>query len=472
MYIIIKKSGKHIFSFYLNSAKKKIQIGGDGGDILFSSDMVNYELSLCKEFDIKTRKYLWFMYPASGAFTVDGKLIESGTVLWEDKPVSANDFTFSLSHKSSIENFAKNKISDASTTLVLENDVENFNRLVVEINGKKSVFTYENGKTITIGRNNSTIDIPFPEVSSEHLVLSMKNNEVFLFNKGKNGTWSNGVRVDNCKLELGRYHFSIAGKYSLFISLESEENEKSFYIGSLKPLFNKLEDWINKKELFKNHPIVLITGESGAGKEIFAEFAHKISARKGLFSTINSASIPSELMETELFGSCKGAFTDAETREGAFLLSNHGTLFLDEIGEMAFNLQSKLLRVLEDWTIRKVGENGSGTKVDVMVVAATNKELERSCFEGTFRKDLYYRLNTLSIHIPPLRERKEDVIPLALHIMYSISGKIITIDEDAKEKLESYSWPGNVRELKSLMTRFAYKDKNVLSISDIDFLTD
>lgn len=471
MYIIIRKNGKHIFSFYLNSAKKKIQIGGANGDILFSSDMVGYELLLCKEFDINTRKYLWFMYPVSGVFAVEGMTVESGAILWEEKLVTVDDYTFSLSHKSSIENFTKSKLSDASTTLVLENDSDDFNSLVVEVNGKRSVYTYENGKVITIGRKNSTIELPFPEVSAEHLILSMKHNEVFLFNKGKNGTWSNGVRVDNCKLELGRYLFSVAGKYSVFISLESEEEEKSYYIGALKPFFNRMEDWINKKELFKNHPIILVTGESGVGKEIFAEFAHKISARKGLFSTINSASIPSELMESELFGSCKGAFTDAESREGAFMVSNHGTLFLDEIGEMAFNLQSKLLRVLEDWTIKKVGENGAGTKVDVMVVVATNKDLKKSCADGSFRTDLYYRLNTLSIQIPPLRERVDDIIPLALHIMYSISGKSITIEDEAQEKLKAYLWPGNVRELKSLMTRFAYKDKNILSVSDIDLLT-
>ena len=277
------------------------------------------------------------------------------------------------------------------------------------------------------------------------------------------------VRINNGILEEGKYRFSLAGRHEVIIKINKEKTSETFLVGALSPYFEQVENWLNQPVLFRNHPIILLTGESGCGKEVFAEFIHKTSGRKGAFVTYNAASIPENLAESELFGTSKGGFTGAEEREGAFMQADGGTLFLDEIAEIPMNLQSKLLRVLEDWNIRKVGENGLGRKVDINLVLATNKDLEAAVANQTFRKDLFYRVSTLNMKIPPLREHSSDIVPLAKHLFRALSGRELEIEETAVEKLESYSWPGNVRELKSVITRFAYTGKTVLSAADLQF---
>ena len=151
------------------------------------------------------------------------------------------------------------------------------------------------------------------------------------------------------------------------------------------------------------------------------------------------------------------------------MLADGGTLFLDEIAEIPVTLQSKLLRVLEDWNVRKVGESGIGRKVDVNLVLATNKDLENAVTAQTFRKDLFYRISTLHVKIPPLRDHEADIVPLAKHLYRALSGRELEIEDSAVKKLLSYSWPGNIRELKSVITRFAYSGKSVLGSGDLQF---
>jgi transcriptional regulator with PAS, ATPase and Fis domain len=294
----------------------------------------------------------------------------------------------------------------------------------------------------------------------------MKDNGLHFRSKGKNGTWVNGVKIESGVLEEGKYFFSVAGRHDVLISVNKEKTSESYHIGSLAPQFEQIENWLNQPVLFSNHPIILLTGESGVGKEVFAEFIHKTSGRKGQFVTYNTASIPDTLVESELFGTVKGSFTGAEERSGAFISADGGTLFLDEIAEMPMNLQSKLLRVLEDWMVRKVGESGHGRKVDVTLILATNKDLEKAVENQSFRKDLFYRLSTLHLNIPPLRERKKDIVPLCRHIHSALCGKDLKIDTAAEEKLLEHNWPGNVRELKSVITRFAYSGKDTFSAKD------
>jgi len=203
---------------------------------------------------------------------------------------------------------------------------------------------------------------------------------------------------------------------------------------------------------------ILITGESGTGKEIAAKAIHKLSKRKnGPFVALNCGAIPENLLESELFGHERGAFTGAlDRRIGKFELSDGGTIFLDEIGTMSAGMQSKLLRVLEDHKIERVG-GGSPIEVDVRVLAATNIDFPKHIREGKFREDLYYRLNVIPLHMPPLRERKED---LPLFISYFIEkfnhelGKKITgVSPEVLAYLKSYDFPGNVRELKNIIER-------------------
>ena len=203
---------------------------------------------------------------------------------------------------------------------------------------------------------------------------------------------------------------------------------------------------------------VLITGESGTGKELVARAIHENSARaKAPFITINCGAFPETLLESELFGYMRGAFTGAnENRRGLFQAADGGTLFMDEIGNMSLTMQVKLYRVLQEGKVRPLGSTEE-LDVDVRVIAATNKNLETEIAEGRFREDLYYRLSVIPIHLPPLRERREDIPILARAFLdrysKSMNKPIEGIDSEAVRRLEVYDWPGNVRELENTLER-------------------
>ena len=218
----------------------------------------------------------------------------------------------------------------------------------------------------------------------------------------------------------------------------------------------KIFDVIKKVSHYKS--TVLITGESGTGKELVARALHYNSGRsQHPFIAVNCGAIPENLLESELFGHAKGAFTDAiRTKKGLFEEADAGTLFLDEIGELPGQLQVKLLRVLQDGEIRRIGES-KPIQIDVRIVAATVKDLPKEVNEGRFREDLFYRLNVLPIHIPPLRERKEDIPLLIQHFIgkynQAMNKHVGNIDHEAMERLMSYKWYGNVRELENTIER-------------------
>ena len=203
---------------------------------------------------------------------------------------------------------------------------------------------------------------------------------------------------------------------------------------------------------------VLITGESGTGKDVASNLIHKYSKRSGNpFININCAAIPENLLESELFGYVKGAFTGAyASNPGKFQMADKGTIFLDEIGDMPLSLQGKLLQVLQDGRIQRVGDN-TFKKVDIRIVSATNRNLRELVANGSFREDLFYRINTFSIEIPPLRKRISDIWPSALHFIKffsdSMNKDICCVEKSARELLESYRWQGNVRELKNVMAK-------------------
>jgi two-component system nitrogen regulation response regulator NtrX len=203
---------------------------------------------------------------------------------------------------------------------------------------------------------------------------------------------------------------------------------------------------------------VVIFGENGTGKELVAHLLHMRSQRRdNPFVEMNCAAIPEELIESELFGHMKGSFTGAsEDKEGKFAQADGGTLFLDEVGDMSSKTQAKVLRVLEEQRFTPVGGVAS-MKVDVRVIASTNKNLEREIEEGNFREDLYYRLNVIPFQLPPLRERREDITSLARYFLDDFAArygrKAPTLTRRALDALETYSWPGNVRELRNIMER-------------------
>ena len=210
---------------------------------------------------------------------------------------------------------------------------------------------------------------------------------------------------------------------------------------------------------------LLIYGENGTGKELVARMVHRHSPRSGeAFIDVNCAAIPEELIESELFGHVKGAFTGAtERKKGKFELADEGTLFLDEVGDMSLKVQAKVLRVLQEQTFEPVG-GARQVKVDVRVIAATNKDLEREIQQGNFREDLYFRLNVLPLAVPPLRERGDDVLLLAHHFAAQFAGRYgqaaKQFTDAATGALLAYRWPGNVRELRNIVERLAILVEN------------
>jgi two-component system response regulator GlrR len=218
---------------------------------------------------------------------------------------------------------------------------------------------------------------------------------------------------------------------------------------------------------------VVIYGESGTGKELVAHAIHSVSQRSAKpFVTVNCSAIPESLFESELFGHVKGAYTGAtESRKGLFQEANGGTLFLDEIGEIPLALQAKLLRVLQEGEVRRVGENRP-VRVDVRLVSATNKDLQKAVETGEFRQDLFYRINVIPIRIPPLRDRREDIPLLANHFLEQANRRLEKRREgftrEAMRRLLDYSWPGNVRELENKVKQSALLARgDLVEVEDI-----
>ncbi|GAB6066562.1 sigma-54-dependent Fis family transcriptional regulator [Aquifex pyrophilus] len=225
------------------------------------------------------------------------------------------------------------------------------------------------------------------------------------------------------------------------------------------------------EKVAKSDSTVLLLGESGTGKSLIARTIHYESPRKEKpFVTVNCAAIPENLLEAELFGYEKGAFTGAYApKKGKFELANGGTIFLDEIGDMPLSLQAKILRVLQDREIERLGSEKT-IKVDVRIIAATNKDLKKLVEEGKFREDLYYRLNVIPIYVPPLRERKEDIPLLIQHFLKEFNekyGKEVYLTKEAMERLLEYDYPGNVRELSNIIEQLVILNEGKVDTTDL-----
>jgi len=318
------------------------------------------------------------------------------------------------------------------------------------------------------------LDLKMPEMDGIELLEKLKeqNPEIQIIMMTAYGTVETAVEA----MKKGAYHYigkpinldelklnvkkALNNQGILIENRYLKEELKQQYgdlkiIGESKPIQEVLS---TVARVAPTNSTVLIIGESGTGKELVARAVHTLSQRKDeRFIPVSCAALPETLLESELFGYEKGAFTGAvKKKEGRFELADGGTLFLDEIGDIPLETQVKLLRVIESQEFDRLG--GKDTlKVDVRIIAATNQNLEKRIREKTFREDLYYRLNVISILIPPLRERKEDVIPLVEHFIKKSNQKcgkeIRGITQRAKEILLSYDWPGNVRELENIIER-------------------
>ena len=255
------------------------------------------------------------------------------------------------------------------------------------------------------------------------------------------------------------------------LGLFRERDRQRYQITGGSPAITELKQQI--KIVSPTDAWILIAGENGTGKELVAHTIHRLSKRKDKsFVEVNCAAIPDDLIESELFGHEKGAFTGATTmKRGKFDQANNGILFLDEIGDMSLKAQSKVLRILQEQRFERVGGNRT-IKVNVRVIAATNKNLEEEIERGTFREDLYFRLNVIPMRVPPLRERVNDISMLAHELLdqfsFDTKKEAKSLSPGALELLKSYTWPGNVRELKNLIERMAIMcPGKVIDVEDI-----
>jgi len=354
-----------------------------------------------------------------------------------------------------------------SVILVNQSFLDFFGLKNEEIVGKKIENLLENSRLHIVAKTGS------PEVNDVQII------------RGKPYVVSRLPIVRDGKIigAIGKIIFSKVEEVKEIVSrLDAMSSKLSYYKSELSK-FNKtemasFEDIVTinkemislKQEAYRaaqGNSTILVTGESGTGKELFAQAIHLTSPRrKGPFIRVNCAAVPENLLESEFFGYVSGAFTGAskEGKPGKFELADGGTIFLDEIGDMPLSLQSKILRVLQDRMVERLSSL-KPRKVDVRVISATNQDLERKVREGTFREDLYYRLNVISFELLPLRSRREDIIPLS-HVFLQkynavLGAKIRDLSPEAMFALQNYSWPGNVRELENVIERavnFANQD--------------
>ena len=327
-------------------------------------------------------------------------------------------------------------------------------------------------------------DVKLPGISGIDLIPKIKeiNNKIEIVVLTAYGTISDGVTA----IKRGAFDYITKGdednKILTAVERALEKSEMSVRIEQLEKRVGEKYNFENitgkslkireavhlAQRAAETDVTVLLTGETGTGKEIFAQAIHNGSHRnKHSFVAINCSAISKDLLESEMFGYKAGAFTGAvKNKKGLFEEANEGTIFLDEIGEMDISLQSKILRVLETNEFIKSGDTKS-TQVNVRVIAATNKDLNQEIENGNFRPDLFYRINTMKIELPPLRERPEDIMVFAEYFVKSyaqhMNKNITSIDEDCIKKLKEYSFPGNIRELRNIIERAVIlTDGNVL----------
>lgn len=313
------------------------------------------------------------------------------------------------------------------------------------------------GPTVVGTALGSTLLLTDEAVSGTHLELTPLAEGVRVRDLGStNGTFIGGARITEAL--LGKEATVSVGRTVLRLFIFDEQvavpelgAELEGVIGKSAAMRRLLA--MLRKVATSTSPVVLL-GETGTGKEVLARATHRLSARSDKpFVVFDCAAVSANLIESELFGHVKGAFTGAsEDRRGAFLEAQHGTLFLDELGELPLELQPKLLRVLEDSTVKPVGSERT-QKVDVRIVAATHRDLEAEVAAGRFRADLFFRLYVVPLTVPPLRDRPEDVPALARHFVAQLGASDVELPAPLVQKLCAYAWPGNVRELRNVVAR-------------------
>jgi len=350
------------------------------------------------------------------------------------------------------------------------------------------------GERLGVGRIHGDVLLDHDSVSRRHAELERKDGGWLLSDAGsRNGTKVNGIGIarqmlangdvvsfGNVNLVYGVTGTGGAGGADATREMETRvASDPGTCVYSASPAVPALvgrsvalQDAVRlavKAARARTEPLVMINGESGTGKELFARLVYDESRRREKkFVIVNCAAFSASLVEDTLFGHVKGAFTNADRdRAGVFEEADGGAVFLDEIGEINADVQAKLLRVLQEGTFQRVGSNVE-RKVDVRFICATNRNLRKMVEEGKFREDLFYRLNVISIVLPPLRERTGDIEDLVRHFVDRFGGGLVTVSDEAMRRLCAYPWPGNVRELRNVMERtVTLAESDVIQVSDL-----
>ena len=349
-------------------------------------------------------------------------------------------------------------------------------RWVVRVlNGPQSgtSITLERGSLLVGSAASNDLVLDDPCVSRAHLEVRLLERGLQVRDLGSsNGTFQQDTRIKESVLEGP----AVLRMGSTELAVEPADREIEVEI-TLERLGDMVGVSRGMRQLFgmvqqiaPSNVSVLIEGETGTGKEMVAHEIHRLSARANdPLIVVDCGALPSGLVESELFGHMRGSFTGAlNSREGAFELADGGTIFLDEIGELPTDLQPKLLRALDQGQVKRVGDN-TMRRISVRTIAATSRDLNQAVSEGSFRPDLFYRLAVVRLRVPPLRERLEDLKPLAQTILRKVAGRDVVVPDSMVEKLRAHSWPGNVRELRNVLSHAIalYPESSVLRLPEV-----
>lgn len=435
---------------------------------------------------IEKDKLVVFDTSSTGTFVNSEKVISKRNLNKDDK-ISIGPYSLyfrKYNKKDQKSNFHETLIEETSTISLFVAKISNSFLLrqasILILNGPDQGKQFQiNKEKFSFGKEkNNDLILHERQISNYHGEIRFSKGEFFIHDIGSgSGIFIGGKRIQgatltsNTRIDIGKCCIEFVIKGADFSSSEKED-----HLGNIIGKSRKIrETYTLIKKAASCDATVLISGETGTGKGLVAKTIHALSTRsKNPFITIDCGSIPPNLIESELFGHEKGAFTGAQSqRKGAFEQGHSGTVFLDEIGELSKDMQPKLLRIIEEREFKRVG----GDKYifsDIRVITATNKELNKDVVKGKFREDLFYRLYVVPIDIPPLRERKEDISFLAEHFIkqfHKFKGKKnILISDDALKKMEDYSWPGNIRELRNVIDRAMVQiEGNLITANEIKF---
>ncbi|MFZ5471071.1 MAG: sigma 54-interacting transcriptional regulator [Myxococcota bacterium] len=468
--LVFFRRGDEVLRFSLERARVVLGRGEKSDVVIPDPEVSRQQVALFAEED------KWWLEDLSGHGTVVAGEKEERTALADGADIALGQWRAVFRERTASDHSEQATEAGAQTTELLPKDSPTSKYQAAQVRvrqGPREAVHKLSADAFTVGKDGSN-DLVLEDrfCSSRHLKVSRRDGLFQVVDQGStNGTFVGNVRVYEAEVPL--FTTLRIGETELVLEPTSTAKPETSFRGLIgsDPSMRQLAELIEK--VAPSSAAVAILGESGTGKELVARAVHACSLRaQEAFIPVNCAAISEELIESELFGHEKGAFTGAvNARKGAFEEADGGTLFLDEIGELPVDLQAKLLRALESGEIKRVGASRPMT-VDTRIVAATNRDLMGAVRAGTFREDLYYRLCVIPLHLPPLRNRRGDIMTLAEHFVrqFAPRGQTVRFAASALDRLQTHHWPGNIRELRNVVHRALLLRKGpMIEAGDLSF---